>query len=247
MNIKTRRSLWGGLVATFCLVFTLVSSPSDPATPKTPTELLDPEEVLLLGELVEWITGTPAEGGRFHAFDADDLSTAIRSKSQSFELFRHYNGKEASRKLLRQVPYGDAIYRTAVRHQIDSLLLAAVVEVESGFQPTVVSAAGAVGLTQLMPETAHWLGSDDLINPEANLDGGARYLHWLLEEYDGDLELALAGYNAGPGNVERFGGVPPFDETRTYVDRVLGVYLDHHQEVWRKSGPSELRILAGVV
>lgn len=246
MGIKLYRSVWVGLVATFCLVFTLVSSPSDPATPERPVEHLDLEEVLLLGELVEWIAGTPAEGGRFHAFGADDLSTAIRSKARSFELFRHYNGTEASRKLLRQVPYGDAIYRSARRHEIDSLLLAAVVEVESGFRPAVISPAGAVGLTQLMPETAQWLGSEDPVNPESNLDGGARYLRWLLNEYDGDLELALAGYNAGPGNVQRFGGVPPFHETRTYVDRVLRVYLDHHQEVWRTSGPSEFRALAGV-
>jgi hypothetical protein len=235
-------------VFALCTVaFTLFATPSDPAAPPNSIPLPDPEEVELLGELVEWISGTPAEGGSFHAFEAGDLSDAIRSRPQSFELFRKYNGSEASRRFLREVPYGDAIFLTARRYELDSLLLAALVEVESGFRPEVVSAAGAIGLTQLMPDTAAWLGASDVHDPEANLDTGARYLSFLLDQYDGDVSLALAAYNAGPGNVDRFGDIPPFRETRSYVDRVLGRYLDHHQRVWRTSGPDQVRALAGLI
>ena len=247
MNISIRRAARLGLFAACTLGFTLLSSPSNPATPSVAVELPDPEEVVLLGELVEWITGTPAEGGQFQAFQEDDLASAIRSRPQSFELFRQYNDEEARRKLLQSVPFGDAIFRSARRYEVDSLLLAALVEVESNFQPTVVSRAGAIGLAQLMPETAEWLGAEDVTNPETNLDTGARYLSWLLEEYEGDLSLALAAYNAGPGTVRKFGGVPPYQETQRYVDRVLGKYVDHHQEVWRASGPSEFRALTGVI
>lgn len=247
MSQRFRRGVWVSIFALCTVAFTLFTTPSNPAAPPNTVPLPDPEEVALMGELVEWITGTPAEGGTFSAFGDTDLSEAIRARPQSFELFRQYNGSEASRTFLRELPYGDEIYRTARRYQLDSLLLAALVEVESGFQPEVVSASGAIGLTQIMPDTAAWLGAADIHDPKANLDTGARYLSFLLHQYHGDITLALAAYNAGPGNVDRFGDVPPFRETRSYVDRVLGRYLDHHQQVWRTSGPDQLRSLTGLL
>jgi hypothetical protein len=112
----------------------------------------------------------------------------------------------------------------AQRHGIDPAIVLAVVAVESAFQPQAVSPKGAVGLMQLMPSTASSLGVENALDPEQNLDGGARYLGSLLTLYRGDLTRALAAYNAGPGAVARHGGVPPYRETRTYVRKVLDRY-----------------------
>ncbi|MGF1662399.1 MAG: transglycosylase SLT domain-containing protein [Kineosporiaceae bacterium] len=117
------------------------------------------------------------------------------------------------------VPFG-GVFRTAEqRYGLPSGVLAAVARAESGFDPDAVSRAGAVGLMQLMPGTAAELGVDPR-DPVAAVDGAARYLRTQLDSF-GDLRLALAAYNAGPGAVRRHGGVPPYDETRTYVARVL--------------------------
>jgi len=112
----------------------------------------------------------------------------------------------------------------ARRHGLDPALVLAVVAVESGFQPRAVSPKGAQGLMQLMPATARELGVSDAFDAEQNLDGGVRYLRALLEQNGGDVRLALAAYNAGPGAVKRHGGVPPYAETRQYVEKVLRRY-----------------------
>jgi hypothetical protein len=113
---------------------------------------------------------------------------------------------------------------TAKRHGLDPALVLAVVSVESGFRPRAISPKGAQGLMQLMPGTAKDLGVKDALDPAANLDGGTRHLNALLRQYDGDLKRALAAYNAGAGAVKRHGGVPPYRETRDYVQKVLERY-----------------------
>ncbi|MCG6922092.1 MAG: lytic transglycosylase domain-containing protein [Acidobacteria bacterium] len=113
---------------------------------------------------------------------------------------------------------------TAEKHGLDPELVLAVVGVESAFQPEAVSPKGAQGLMQLMPGTAASLGVEDALDPEQNLDGGVRHLGSLLALYDGDLARALAAYNAGEGAVSRHRGVPPFQETREYVRKVLERY-----------------------
>jgi len=112
----------------------------------------------------------------------------------------------------------------AERHGLDPELVLAVVGVESAFRPEAVSPKGAQGLMQLMPRTAVSLGVEDAFDPEQNLDGGVRHLGSLLALYGGDVERALAAYNAGEGAVARHGGIPPFRETREYVKRVLERY-----------------------
>ncbi len=97
-----------------------------------------------------------------------------------------------------------------------------------------------MGLMQIMPDTADLYSVAEPLDPAANINLGARYLAWLAKEFDGDLSMVLAGYNAGPGNVNRFGGMPPFPETRSYVDRVLSRYISHHQEIWQLSGAEVL-------
>jgi soluble lytic murein transglycosylase-like protein len=112
----------------------------------------------------------------------------------------------------------------AKRHGLDPELVMAVVAVESAFRAEAVSPKGAQGLMQLMPGTAADLGVKDAFDPAQNLDGGSRYLGALLNLYGGDIAKALAAYNAGAGTVKRHGGVPPYRETRTYIQRVLRQY-----------------------
>jgi len=114
-----------------------------------------------------------------------------------------------------------AIAATAQQYGIDPAVLTALAHAESGFRPEALSADGAMGLTQLMPATAKRLGVLDPFDLQANLDGGARYLKEQLDRFSGDLTLALAAYNAGPGAVLRFGGMPPYGETQRFVSRVL--------------------------
>src|SRR5918992_1493938 len=118
------------------------------------------------------------------------------------------------------VPYGAEITAAARKHGIDPALLAGLVRQESNFDPTAGSPAGARGLTQLMPATAAGLGVTDVTDPVQALDGGARYLKQQLDAFGGDITKALAAYNAGPGAVQRYDGVPPYAETQNYVKKV---------------------------
>ena len=118
----------------------------------------------------------------------------------------------------------DAIFELAgQKYNLSPDLLKAVAKTESNFRPDVVSRAGAMGIMQLMPGTARGLGVTDAFDPYQNIMGGAKYLRQMLDRYNGDLELALAAYNAGPGNVKKYGGVPPFRETQNYIKKVTGL------------------------
>ncbi len=151
---------------------------------------------------------------------------------RNFALFQRLAANEAGRRTIAALPYGEWINESAERYQLDALLLAAVVEAESNFNPRVVSPRGAVGLTQVMPSHSLVWSAEDLKNPRRNLDFGARYLRQLMDQFQGELPLALAAYNAGPAVVERYHGVPPYSETRQFVERVISLYRAHHQELW---------------
>jgi soluble lytic murein transglycosylase-like protein len=120
-------------------------------------------------------------------------------------------------ELPSDVPFGAEITAAAQKHGIDPALLAGLVKQESGFNPSAGSPAGARGLAQLMPGTAAGLGVTNVLDPLQSLDGGAKYLRQQLDAFGGDVTKALAAYNAGPGAVQRYGGVPPYSETQHYV------------------------------
>ncbi len=121
---------------------------------------------------------------------------------------------------LKPGKYAMQIAKAATDYDVDSSLLRALIHAESGFDPQALSHAGAQGLTQLMPATATSMGVSDVFDPDQNIRGGARYLAGLLKTFKGDVRLATAAYNAGPGAVKKYGGVPPYAETQVYVDRV---------------------------
>ena len=126
---------------------------------------------------------------------------------------------------VRLLPHLESVIQpAAAKYDLDPNLVAAVIWAESSGDPNAVSKKGARGLMQLMPATARELGVGNVLDPGQNVDGGSHYLRRMLDEHDGDLSLALAAYNAGPDAVRKYGGVPPYRETRDYVGRVLRVY-----------------------
>lgn len=131
----------------------------------------------------------------------------------------------------KEVPFGSIIYREAKKNDLRPELVAAVVEAESRFKPAARSGAGAVGLMQLVPRTGRWMGARDLTNPVQNVAAGAKYLKYLNERFDGNETKMIAAYNAGEGNVKRFGGVPPFKETKNYVKKVRNYEKEYHTRV----------------
>ena len=124
--------------------------------------------------------------------------------------------RDGAEKLVREA---------AERHKVDPALVRAVIETESNWNPTAYSRKGAGGLMQLIPTTAQRYGANDVFNPQQNIDAGVRHLKGLLERYNGNLELALAAYNAGEGAVDRAHGIPAFRETRNYVQKVQDAYF----------------------
>lgn len=132
--------------------------------------------------------------------------------------------KTSKKAFQENANYHTLVHEKATKYNLDPLLVKAVIKTESNWNEWAVSRKGAIGLMQLMPATAREMNVNNPFNPEENIEGGVKYLRYLLERFNGDLTLALAAYNAGPNWVEKFGFIPPISETREYVRKVLSLY-----------------------
>jgi len=154
---------------------------------------------------------------------------AARSAADEVNQYLDKRGNPATdllptQKMFTQADVDAAVDEAAKRHNVDPNLVRAVIKVESNFNPNAVSRKGAMGLMQLMPQTARQLNVTNPFDPEQNVDAGVRHLKKLMESYGGDVKLSLAAYNAGAGAVARSAGIPNFTETRNYVKRITQIY-----------------------
>jgi hypothetical protein len=178
---------------------------------------------------IEHFEAAPAEGPGGSFLPTSFSPANQKSKSPPFDKLRAgflanaRNGAPGASMFARSNPIdlNDVVNTASGHYRLDPDLVSSVIRAESGFNVHAVSRKGAQGLMQLMPGTASQLGVPNAFDPQANVEGGAKYLRELLERYDFDLVKALAAYNAGPRRVEQFGGVPPYYETRAYVARVV--------------------------
>ncbi|HEU5239210.1 MAG TPA: lytic transglycosylase domain-containing protein [Pyrinomonadaceae bacterium] len=136
------------------------------------------------------------------------------------------------------------IFRAGEREGVDPRFIHAVIKQESKYDPNATSPAGAKGLMQLMPATAKRFHCDDLNDQACNVEAGTKYLKWLLKRFNGDVSLALAGYNAGEGSVDKYEGVPPYQETETYVKKIVANYGKTYHPVL---SPEDARVAFGLV
>jgi soluble lytic murein transglycosylase-like protein len=168
-------------------------------------------------------SGIDALERRFTAF-TQALTKELESLERKFSVALRSMTGAAKRADSAVTPYDGIIKRAAARNGVDPALVGALVRHESGFRTDAVSPAGAKGLMQLMPATAKDLGVEHPFDARENVEGGTRLLRGLIDRYDGRLDLALAAYNAGPAAVDRYGGVPPYPETRAYVQAIMADY-----------------------
>ncbi len=167
-------------------------------------------------------TANDESNGGYFNISANDISAIARigSPSQTLSLTKGRKINSFTRSRL----FHPIIDRAAAQYQVDPALVRAIIFAESGYNPSAVSKRGAIGLMQLMPGTAKAMGVEDCFDPEYNIYGGVKYFKKLFNQFDGDVKLALAAYNAGSRNVREFNGVPPFRATEHYIQKVLKYY-----------------------
>ena len=170
------------------------------------------------------LTDAPRQGMDLNASKGTLLASAKYSYSKSKPDRPSRKATVSTGKVKHYTRYNALIKKSAKRYKLDPKLVSAVIQVESQFNASAVSHSGAVGLMQLMPSTAKQLGVSNRYDPSQNIEGGTKYLRYLIQRFDGNLTYALAGYNAGPLNVEKHEGIPPFKETQRYVKKIFSIY-----------------------
>ena len=190
---------------------------------------------LALAGLLLAVPAAGQAGGVIYSYTGEDGITHFTNIPQG-DRFKRLRPEKAPPRRWRRAPdrrdYDLLIRATALQYRVPPALVKAVIAAESAFDPLAVSHRGAQGLMQLMPHTAAGLGVENAFEPRENVRGGVNYLKEMLDRF-GDVRSAVAAYNAGPAAVDRYGGIPPYRETRDYVDRVLTYYRHYHGDFAR--------------
>lgn len=208
-----------------------------------------------------WFCAAPADAGdgKIYVYAAANGSRLITDHPRveaGYRLIKIYSESNLWNQTTSTPPaplkprasvYDGLIKRTARRVRLDPLLIKSVMHAESDFDPAAVSTRGARGLMQLMPDTARRYGVSHVFDPRENVLAGARYLSDLLDRFDGRLELALAGYNAGENAVSQTGGIPPYDETRRYVRKVMHLYREYRNDECREQTDDEVPVRGTII
>lgn len=217
-------------------VFTLERFPRK----RTAMSCLRTFSLVYLAGLAAWVPPAAAqvasmtddEGKRVFVNDNGTVSYRPAVVREQPATFRTRSGESVSREQMMEM-----VRDAAERYRLDPALVQALITAESAWNPNAISSKGAQGLMQLMPGTAAELGVRDTFDPRQNIEGGVKHLRALLEKYDGDLDRALAAYNAGGGAVDRAGGVPNYRETRNYVQKIQDAYfqpgVNRQPRFWR--------------
>ena len=181
---------------------------------------------------------SPSSKGKFLAHKTNHCSSSILSKGKFLAHETNHRSSSIGRKKAERLLH-PIVIQTASRHRVDPALVKAIIMAESGYNIRAISRCGAKGLMQLMPATARALGVEDAFNPKQNISGGVRYFKQLVTQFDGDIELALAAYNAGSRNVRHYQGIPPFKATRHYIKKVFKYYKIYKAQMANTENDSE--------
>jgi soluble lytic murein transglycosylase-like protein len=204
--------------------------PAPPTAPLPPSHRVPRAALFGALALAGLTLAGPSQADIYKTVGADGVISFTNSPNKKGKLVMRTDSPRSAVRMpsdsspARYGRYDDHIRQAAALYQIPEDLIRAVIQVESDFDPRAVSPANAKGLMQLMPETAERMFVTDIFDPRQNIFGGVRYLRVLANLFNGDIELTVAGYNAGEGAVMRHGGIPPFPETQEYVKRVLANY-----------------------